>query len=710
MATQVGSIYFDLDVNTAKFKSDLNSAELSAKGMSDNSSMSMGRMSSAMAIGGIAANVATQAFGYLKAGITGMVTSANEAEAVQTKMVYLLRNSTTVTEAQIQALTDWASTEQYKLGIDDEAIKNGIAMLGTFKLQGSAIQETIPVLANLARAYQTSTGEAIDLQSWAIKIGKAEALPELAAQLRRIGIVFSQNDIDMMKNMTESERVLAITGELKKEFGELGYVIGDTNAGKIQRLTVYWGEFKEAMGTQLMTVISPIVDKLLKMAEASGGVEVMVKRVIPILLTLAFVIGTLLVGATIAWTVALLANPITLVVAGIALVIAGVVWLIQKMGGVEVVLKKLKPTVDMITGALKSLWGTIQTQLVPSLTKLWQENKDWLIPTLKFLGYVIGVIIVGYIMFLIKYIQLLVIAWTWIADGVRVVVNYIRERIQQIGVEMSIVTEFIKQKITDFLAFWTSVWNTAKDIFRQVFEVIKAIIYPFYAVWMVILIQISGAVTWVVGKIIEAWRNLYNMMVAIMTPIYGFFAVVFGSVWGFISNVAGWIVGKFQWVYGAVSGAIRGIWGTVAEVFNVIWGHINNIGNWISNKFNGVANAVSGAFSGLGNGLKNTLNGMIGIVNIAIRAFNKLPGPDIGEIPKFASGVNNFMGGLAIVGEQGPELVSLPRGSTVHPNGESMTTATFTGDIYLGDKTAVDEFFKRLSRNQELAQKGLATL
>src|SRR5690606_13583800 len=39
------------------------------------------------------------------------------------------------------------------------------------------------------------------------------------------------------------------------------------------------------------------------------------------------------------------------------------------------------------------------------------------------------------------------------------------------------------------------------------------------------------------------------------------------------------------------------------------------------------------------------------------------------QIPGFASGVQNFAGGLALVGEQGPELVRLPGGSDVIPSG-----------------------------------------
>lgn len=43
--------------------------------------------------------------------------------------------------------------------------------------------------------------------------------------------------------------------------------------------------------------------------------------------------------------------------------------------------------------------------------------------------------------------------------------------------------------------------------------------------------------------------------------------------------------------------------------------------------------------------------------------------PHIPGIPGFAKGVQNFAGGLAMVGERGPELVELPGGSNVYPHG-----------------------------------------
>ena len=62
---------------------------------------------------------------------------------------------------------------------------------------------------------------------------------------------------------------------------------------------------------------------------------------------------------------------------------------------------------------------------------------------------------------------------------------------------------------------------------------------------------------------------------------------------------------------------------------------------------------------------------------------------------KFANGTNNFMGGLALVGENGPELVNLPRGASVTPNyatggsGNIVVNGVLRGEnIYLSNQSA----------------------
>lgn len=69
-------------------------------------------------------------------------------------------------------------------------------------------------------------------------------------------------------------------------------------------------------------------------------------------------------------------------------------------------------------------------------------------------------------------------------------------------------------------------------------------------------------------------------------------------------------------------------------------------------------------------------------------------------VPGFADGVKNFSGGLAVVGERGPELVNLPKGSDVITNRESkemMSGPTVNiGNVTVGGDIDLDVFAQRL--------------
>lgn len=133
----------------------------------------------------------------------------------------------------------------------------------------------------------------------------------------------------------------------------------------------------------------------------------------------------------------------------------------------------------------------------------------------------------------------------------------------------------------------------------------------------------------------------------------------------------------------------------------------NIINNEISSTFAGIGTAIGDALSGSGNILANlstallsSLGGVLtnlgklaiatGVGIKAIKTALKSLNPAIaigagialvalgtaisksvsklGDLPGFANGVQNFRGGLAIVGERGPEVVNLPKGSNVIPN------------------------------------------
>jgi hypothetical protein len=84
------------------------------------------------------------------------------------------------------------------------------------------------------------------------------------------------------------------------------------------------------------------------------------------------------------------------------------------------------------------------------------------------------------------------------------------------------------------------------------------------------------------------------------------------------------------------------------KLWESAFGGSSGLGGFFSNLFGGSASATAGATwsSGLGAGTGGL------------------------SFPMFASGTDNAPGGLAIVGEKGPELVNLPRGSQVVPNNQ----------------------------------------
>lgn len=81
----------------------------------------------------------------------------------------------------------------------------------------------------------------------------------------------------------------------------------------------------------------------------------------------------------------------------------------------------------------------------------------------------------------------------------------------------------------------------------------------------------------------------------------------------------------------------------------------------------------------------------------------------LGLTGRYASGTNYAPGGMALVGEQGPEIVNLPRGSQVIPNHKlgGSNISNNIGTINIGSQYMGLDWLQRLTRQQELAQMGM---
>ena len=151
-------------------------------------------------------------------------------------------------------------------------------------------------------------------------------------------------------------------------------------------------------------------------------------------------------------------------------------------------------------------------------------------------------------------------------------------------------------------------------------------------------------------------------------------AIIAVVVFGIILAIQHW---------GAISKWFGDLWHTISSDvgagFSWLGTQAHNFVGDIGDAFSGLGTLVSGIWNGIGADIKNAINGVIGLIDgfiggidsIGIHVGSVNIQPNIPEIPYLASGTNNFAGGWAVVGENGPELVNLPGGSSVIPNSGS---------------------------------------
>lgn len=137
--------------------------------------------------------------------------------------------------------------------------------------------------------------------------------------------------------------------------------------------------------------------------------------------------------------------------------------------------------------------------------------------------------------------------------------------------------------------------------------------------------------------------------------------------------------------FDSLDGWIQNITGGFFDIYDVLLFAAGPIGMFISSArkiwdaWDAAAGGIKDSFSSLVNFLGTVFRTMTDIllfparnvadgINMMIKGMNLVPGVSIPMIPKFAGGVTGFGGGMAMVGEKGPELVSLPPGSNVITN------------------------------------------
>lgn len=234
-----------------------------------------------------------------------------------------------------------------------------------------------------------------------------------------------------------------------------------------------------------------------------------------------------------------------------------------------------------------------------------------------------------------------------------------------------------------FTALAASIWATVTPMIALAapFLAIGALLTLIYLAWtnnfMGIQEHTQNFLNWFNENIMPGLQYGFDVIGQVLTTAGQIFSNVFNLI---IKPALGLFLTYFK----------SGFMAPLQLAFKMMGLDLNSLGiNW-SNTWDGIKNVVSTALSFVVSTVKNKINNVIGLINKMISGANsvggKIPGyTNIDLIPQLANGTDFFKGGVALVGERGPELVNLPRGSSVTPNnrlGSVGTTIYQENNIY----------------------------
>ncbi len=364
--------------------------------------------------------------------------------------------------------------------------------------------------------------------------------------------------------------------------------------------------------------------------------------------------------------------------------------------------EKIKPLRDFIARQFKTAWE----ELSKSLSKMKDVFKNvWkalqpIMPQLKILGIIIGVALLTPIILLIAGLVLLV--------GIFIaVITIVARLIGWISKIPFIIADIVK-------AIWNFFGNAGDWLKQKGKDIIQGLIDGIVSMGTNVII----VATWLKEKGKEIVQGLIDGVKSMAEAVWN--AIKFVA-----DKIGAFFVGAASWLWNAGRAVVSGLANGINSVAGWVWGAISNVSAQIGRFFAGAGRWLWDTGRAIIRGLADGIWSAVGWVKDALgyitRNMRNWKGPMSKDrvllqenaeviIGGFVSGlesqyskIQDSLGGLT---GQIPGMVQATPASANTSN----TTITFTGPINLQDKSAVDEFFTKLNRNNELAQKGMSIL
>lgn len=671
MAEKVGSIYFDLDLDDAKYDKKMDSADGKAKSFT--STLKEGSMQLA-ALGAAATLALSTVVMHLNKAVDAAVANQNAlmglssvARGTGNDMNAAARGAQNLAADGLMTVTDAAT-----------GLKNLLAS-GFSLPQAIRLMEAFKDSAAFGRQGSLEFGQAVRTATEGIKNGNS-ILVDNAGVTKNLSVILKEQgkSVNDVMNVTSDASVRqalynGILNETRHQLGDadrLSKSFGGSQAAlntQIQYANIALGEALQPILSKIFNILSPLIAKFIDFVKNNKELVAAIAAVVAIGLGLVAVLG--IVGAVVGAILTLgTVGIVAAAVAGaIALISGALIFLETKFGAVSAAVEVVKQVIANFASSVatffsnimnsapvqwfinfmgttfKQIWQDMQgifSQLATTLQPLFDalgkvfgaigsfisKHSQVFINILKVIGIVIGAIVLAPLAIAIG----AVIAGIKLLSIVLGFVNKHFETIKKVvGVILAVVFAPLIIAIgAVVLAFKAIVfvvqtlWQVFTFVFNAIWAVVSFVFNAIMLLWNTILSPVFNAIIFILTSLFQIWWSIFSGILSIVTTIISTIAqiifVVLQALWNFIYNNFLKPIGSF---FAAV---FMGIWNVIKWVFDTIVGAITWYVNFILSIVTSVFNAVWGFVKWAWNGIKNAIIDPIAAAVSAV--WNKITG------------------------------------------------------------------------------------
>ena len=533
------------------------------------------------------------------------------------------------------------------------AQRSGASQLASFQMSADSIEKLLPQLNNLAVAnYGVNVTSEQMIQS-ANMLGKAYS--GQTGALSRAGIVMTDAQAKILKTGDDAQKSAALVEILQQNFGDLAKQMANTNEGRIIRLKNAVAGIKVTVGQALLPAVTTIVGYV---ADKIPAITAVVER------AMEKVKGPLI------W---IKDNALPPLISAFGAVKDYVVDAFDNIKGA------IEQNSDKINGL-----GSVASNIGAVLKKAFELCKPTLIwikdTALPGLVNIFGSVLIA----ITGVADFFVNNWSLIAPIIAGITGAILAY-KAIVVVVNVVTK---------------IWTVAQMVLNAVLT----------ANPIGIIIVAIGALIAIAVALWMNWDSICQWCMTAFGVVKDFFVSVGSAIGEFFVGLWNGIKDTAVSVWTGITSFLSGAWNTISSavtsVFTGIGNTIKNVWNGIVNSIKGAINKIIGAINGMIRGAVSGINGLINGINnvtgaVGIPAIPTFTAP---QIPLLANGGIVRTPGSVIVGEKGPEMLTLQKGAQVTPLNK--TTNTNNNVFYItvnADGKPVDAIVNELVPKLKLA-------